>query len=261
MSDVLQEIVAHKRQEVVAARGRCPLEDVRRQAQAASPPRDFLAALRSRAPLALIAEVKKASPSAGVIRPDFDPVQIARAYADGGAACLSVLTDEKFFQGSLRNLELAREAVPLPVLRKDFLIEPYQVWEARAHGADAILLIAECLDDSQLRELFLLAGDLGMTSLIELYEPENLARVLALNPPLVGINNRDLRSFTTDLDHTVRLRQQIPGQILVVGESGIHTRADALRLQAAGVGAILVGESLMRSSDVRQATRQLLGAV
>lgn len=259
VADVLAKILARKREELAEAQRSCPLVEMRQRVDAAPAPRDFLQSLRDHAPLALIAEVKKASPSAGLIRADFDPVKIAQTYERHGAACLSVLTDQDFFQGSLRYLEQVRAAVSIPVLRKDFLIDPYQVFEARASGADAVLLIAECLSDAQLRELYDVATQLRMTSLIELYDPENLPRVLAVHPPLVGVNNRDLRSFVTDLNHTIRLRSQVPAGVLLVGESGIHTRADATRLQSAGVDAILVGESLMRQPDVGRAVDQLLG--
>ena len=221
--------------------------------------RDFLAALSRPGPIRLIAEVKKASPSKGVIRADFDPVAIARTYQDHGAACLSVLTDEPYFQGSLDHLRRVREAVELPVLRKDFVIDPYQVFEARAAGADAVLLIAECLDDDALARLHEAVAGLGMTPLVELYEPENLPRVLGIGARLIGINNRNLRTFQVDLEHTIRLRREIPRDRVVVGESGIRTRDDAVRLQQAGVHAMLVGESLMASPDIGAAVDRLLG--
>lgn len=259
MPSILDQIVQHKRQEVALARQRRPLAELQAQADSLPPPRDFLGALRARHPLGLIAEIKRASPSAGLIRPDFDPVAIARIYEASGAACISVLTDEKFFQGSLDDLRAVRAAVSLPLLRKDFIIDPYQVWEARAASADCILLIAECLNDQELGELYHLAHRLGLQVLIEVYDPENVSRVLQLGPPLIGVNNRDLRTFVTDLKHTVHLRAQVPPEILMVGESGIHTRDDALYLQNAGVHAILVGESLMRSADIAAAVHQLLG--
>lgn len=259
MSNVLTKIIDRKRVDIAAAMADRPLITLQRSMESAPPIRDFLGSLRSHHPMGLIAEVKKASPSAGLIRPDFDPEQIARAYAENGAACISVLTEEHFFQGHLRYLEQVRRAVEIPVLRKDFIIDPYQVWEARASGADCILLIAECLDDAQLESLFHLAGKLGMQSLIEVYDPENVDRVLRLHPPLIGVNNRDLKTFVTDLQHTVRLREKIPREILVIGESGIHTRADVQMLAAAGVHGILVGESLMRSSQIGRSVRELLG--
>jgi len=215
--------------------------------------------LRAGAPIALIAEIKKASPSAGLIRADFDPVEIARAYQAHGAACISVLTDRPYFQGGLEYLEQVRSAVDLPVLRKDFIIDPYQVFEARAAGADAVLLIAECLDDRALAELHACIMGLGMTPLVEFYEPENLTRVLCIGTRLIGINNRNLHTFQTDLEHTIRLRERIPADRLVVGESGIRTRQDVERLAAAGVNAILVGESLMRQPEIGPAVDRLLG--
>jgi indole-3-glycerol phosphate synthase len=203
--------------------------------------------------------VKKASPSAGVIRENFDPVSIARIYEEHGAACISVLTDEPYFQGRLEYLTQVRAAVSLPVLRKDFILDSYQLVEARAAGADAVLLIAECLDDCQLRKLHNEAVELGMTPLVELYEPENLQRVLDAGATLVGVNNRDLRSFKVDLEHTIRLRQRVPDECVLVSESGIKSKADVDRLQAAGVQAILVGESLMREADIGAAVDRLLG--
>ncbi len=221
--------------------------------------RDFHAALAAGSEVRLIAEVKRASPSAGLIREDFDPATIAQAYAAGGAACISVLTDEPFFQGSLQYLRDIRSAIDLPILRKDFIVDEYQLLQARAAGADAVLLIAECLSPEQLIKLDEQATALGMQTLIELYEPENLAAVLATNTRLVGINNRDLRSFHTDLNHTIRLAKDIPADRLIVGESGIATYQDVLRLQAGCVKGILVGESLMRQTDITAAVRQLLG--
>jgi indole-3-glycerol phosphate synthase len=203
--------------------------------------------------------VKKASPSKGVIRADFDPVEIARTYQRHGATCLSVLTDARYFQGSLEYLRQIRAAVDLPLLRKDFIIDPYQVYEARAAGADAVLLIAECLDDQQLAELHGQIVALGMTALVELYEPANLARVLRIGARLVGVNNRDLHTFRVDLEHTLQLRREIPADRILVGESGIRTRQDVLRLEAAGVQAMLVGETLMARADIGSAVNELLG--
>lgn len=259
MPSILEEIVATKRDEIARARRRVPEAQLQRQLADAPPIRDFFAALAGGPPIRLIAEVKKASPSRGVIRADFQPVQIARAYQEHGASCLSVLTDQPHFQGSLEYLRQVRAVVDLPVLRKDFVLDPYQVLEARAAGADAVLLIAECLDDQTLKSLHDVVVDLGMTPLVELFEPENLARVLGIGARLVGINNRDLRTFRTDLEHTIRLRGEIPQDRLVVGESGIRTRADVERLEAAGVQAILVGESLMASPDIGAAVDVLLG--
>lgn len=264
MTTVLDKIVAVKRQEVARARRERPLAEVERAIADAPAPRDFLAPLgRDRpadgGPVKLIAEVKKASPSAGLIRADFDPVEIARVYAAGGASCLSVLTDEPHFQGSLEYLRRVREAVELPVLRKDFVIDPYQVVEARAAGADAVLLIAECLKPEELRQLHGEIVGLGMTALVELYEPGNLRAVLACEPRLVGVNNRDLRTMTVDLEHCLRLRPRVPAEVVFVGESGVKTRADAELLRSGGIDAMLVGESLMRQPDLPGAIAALLG--
>lgn len=256
---ILDEIVAAKRREVDAARQRIPLEEMEDQAAAAPPVRDFRAALCGPGPIQLIAEVKKASPSANVIRADFNPIAIARIYQAHGAACLSVLTDTPYFQGHLSYLARIRASVAIPLLRKDFIIDEYQVVEARLAGADAILLIAEILDDDTLSSLLARARRLGMAALVEFHEERNLARVLAAGADLVGINNRDLRRFVTDLDLTLRLRDRVPPDVLLVSESGIRTRADVERLDAAGVAAILVGESLMRAKDIGQAVEKLLG--
>ena len=258
---ILEEIVASKRQEVAAARRRMPIEELEAQAADAPPVRDFRAALAGPGPIQLIAEVKKASPSAKVIRADFDPVAIARTYQAHGAACISVLTDAPYFQGHLSYLARVRASVAIPLLRKDFLIDEYQVVEARLAGADAVLLIAEILDDAALSTLLQRARELGMAALVELHDAWNLPRVLAAGADLVGINNRDLRHFTTHLDHTLSLRDQIPPGIVLVSESGIRTRHDVERLEAAGVSAILVGESLMRADDIGLAVDQLLGLV
>lgn len=257
--NVLSRIIDHKRGEVAEAKRLRPVEGLREQFEAAPPVRDFAAALREKSDIALIAEVKKGSPSAGIIRDDFDPVAIARIYEQHGAACLSVLTDEKFFLGHLDYLKAVRREVQIPVLRKDFIIDRYQVVEARAAGADCILLIAECLDDCHLRDLYFYASELGMESLIEIYDPENLDRVLKLDPALIGVNNRDLRTFVTDLDHTIRLASRLGPSHLLVSESGIKSRADVDRLKAGGARAMLVGETLMRSPDIGKAVDELLG--
>ena len=259
MATILDEIVQSKWGEIERAKRQTPEEALRRRLDEAPPVRDFFAALASPGPIRLIAEVKKASPSKGVIRADFQPVKIARIYQRHGASCISVLTDQPYFQGSLENLREIRAAVELPVLRKDFIVDPYQVLQARAAGADAVLLIAECLDDARLKQLHDMVLELGMTPLVELFEPANLPRVLRVGAKLVGINNRDLRTFKTDLEHTLRLCGEIPGDRVVVGESGIHTRADVKRLESAGVGAILVGETLMAAPDVGAAVDELLG--
>jgi indole-3-glycerol phosphate synthase len=256
---ILDEIVASKQREVAAARRRMPLDEMEHQATEAPPVRDFLAALSGPGPIRLIAEVKKASPSAKVIREDFEPVGIARTYQAHGAACLSVLTDAPYFQGHLSYLARIRAAVAVPLLRKDFIIDEYQVVEARLAGADAILLIAEILDDARLVALRERAEALGMAALVEFHDDDNLSRVLDSGATLVGVNNRDLRRFVTDLDRTFRLREQIPAHVTLVSESGIRTRADVARLEAAGVSAILVGETLMRADDIGLAVERLLG--
>ena len=259
MATILDEIVAAKRLEIERAKHDLPEAKLRERLDDTPPPRDFLAALASSDSIGLIAEVKKASPSKGIIRADFDPVAIARIYQEHGASCISVLTDRPYFQGSLEYLRRIRPVVELPLLRKDFILDTYQLLEARTAGADAVLLIAECLDDGSLQALHDATIELGMTPLVELYEPANLPRVLDMGAKLIGINNRDLHTFKTDLAHTVRLRGQIPADRLVVGESGIRTHRDVQRLEAAGVGAILVGESLMASPDIGLAVDALLG--
>lgn len=260
VSNVLDRIVEYKRGEIVAAKASRPLSEVQAALATAPPVRDFFQSLKSHHPMGLIAEVKRASPSAGLIRSDFDAVSIAKLYDANGAACISVLTDEHFFQGSLSYLTQVRQAVGIPVLRKDFILDPYQVYEARAAGADAVLLIAECLSDAELEELNNLVNELGMTALIEVYEPANVERVLRLSPRFMGVNNRNLQNFQTSLDHTIHLRTRIPDDVLLVGESGIHTREDVLKLQNSGVHAILVGESLMRSEDIGTSVRRILGS-
>jgi len=256
---ILDEIVAAKREEIDRAKVETPEGALRDRLGDAPPVRDFPAALGRPGRIRLIAEVKKASPSAGVIRADFRPAEIARIYQEHGADSISVLTDRPYFRGSLEYLREVRSAVVLPVLRKDFVIDTYQVVEARAAGADAVLLIAECLDDDALRWLHDAVVELGMTPLVELFEPANLPRVLDLGTRLVGVNNRDLRTFKTDLEHTLRLRRQIPADRIVVGESGIRTHRDVERLEAGGVNAMLVGETLMASPDVGAAVDRLLG--
>ncbi len=260
MTTILDRIVATKRTEVAHAKQR-QTESQLRQAieQLAMGPRPFFDTLAEPGPIKLIAEVKKASPSQGIIREDFAPLDIARTYAGHGAKCISVLTDEPFFQGSLENLRGIRQAVDLPLLRKDFIIDTYQLLEARLAGADAVLLIAECLDDCHLRKLHQETLDLGMVPLVEFYQPENLPRVLEAGATLIGVNNRDLRTFRVDLDHTLRMREQVPDHCLLVGESGIHSRQDVLRLEGAGVDAILVGQSLMEQPDIGQAVDRLMG--
>lgn len=257
---ILDEIVSVKTREIEASKLSVPSEQLRDQLSAAPPVRDFHAPLAAEGPIKLIAEVKKASPSKGVIREDFDPVQIAQCYAQHGATCLSVLTDEKFFQGSLKYLNAIRQAVELPILRKDFVLDTYQVLEARVAGADAVLLIAECLEDSQLQILHDEIVALGMTPLIEFYQEQNLQRVLHTGALLVGVNNRNLQTFETDLNHVMQMRTRIPSRCLVVGESGIHSRDDVNRLAAAGVNAMLVGEHLMAAEQMGAAVEALLNS-
>ena len=259
MNSILKKIVDHKLIEVEACKQLRPQADVAAEADAASPAKDFAAALQNYVGVALIAEVKKASPSKGVIRADFDPVSIAKTYATSGAACISVLTDEHFFQGHLDYLKAIRNEVEIPLLRKDFIIDEYQVFEARAAGADAVLLIAECLTGEQLIHLHKRIVELGMTPLVELYDVANVEKVLAANPILVGVNNRDLNTFEVDLSHSVKVKQLLPTTVTFVSESGIYHHDDVEMLKEAGVDAMLVGESLMRADDISAAVKTLLG--
>ncbi len=252
MSDILKKILAHKAEEVAAAERERPQERVREAARAAPPPRDFVGALRSKiaaAQAAVIAEIKKASPSKGLLRADFDPAAIAASYAAHGAACLSVLTDREFFQGAPEYLAAAREACDLPALRKDFMLEPYQVYEARALGADCILLIVAALEPARMQELEALAHELGMAVLVEVHDAAELDAALELATPLVGINNRNLRNFETRLATTLELLPRIPPEHLVVTESGILRREDVALMRANGVHAFLAGEVFMRAAD------------
>jgi indole-3-glycerol phosphate synthase len=250
-ADILERILARKREEVEAARAAVPFAEMQRRAAAAPPPRDFAAALRAKAAAgrpAVIAEMKRASPSKGLLRADFDPASIARGYAAAGAACLSVLTDRDFFQGDPSHLAEARDACDLPVLRKDFVTEPYQVHEARALGADCILLIAAALARQDMQGLEVSARSLGMAVLVEVHDAAELEAALTLQTPLIGINNRNLRSFETRLETTLDLLPRIPEGRLVVAESGIRDRGDVDRLRSQGVPAFLIGEALMRAA-------------
>lgn len=271
MANILEQIIATKREEIADRQQRIPIDQLKETIETLGRPRNFFQAVSKDPATAkpakkmnLIAEVKKASPSAGVIRADFDPVEIAKQYAAGGADALSVLTDEKYFQGHLDYIHAVRDAVKLPVLRKDFIVDPYQVYESRAAGADAILLIAECLETSQMIDLQILATELHLTCLIEVHDIDNLMRVRdhVIGFPhrsysLLGINNRDLRTFKTDLGTTLRVTELVEDKQVLVTESGINTRADVEKLSKAGVRAALVGESLMRSDDIAASIREM----
>jgi indole-3-glycerol phosphate synthase len=262
MSDILNQIVEVKREEVAAAKKRVPLEAMRDDALSRVLTRDFVGALRTNianGQSAVIAEIKKASPSKGLLRPDFIPADIAQSYAEAGAACLSVLTDRQFFQGGNDYLKQARASCDLPVLRKDFMIDAYQIYESRVVGADCVLLIAACLEDAQMAELEAIALSLDMAVLVEVHDRAELERALKLKTPLLGINNRDLRTFEVKLETTLALKELVPSGKLLVTESGILARADVQRMRDAGVHAFLVGEAFMRAEDPGAALQALFG--
>jgi len=258
--DILARILARKQQEIAERQRKVPLADIKAKAAQASPPRGFFLAIETTIDAgkpAVIAEIKKASPSKGIIREDFDPAWIAQSYAAGGASCLSVLTDVDFFQGRDEHLQTARAACKLPVIRKDFMMDPYQVYESRAIGADCILLIVAALDDTLLQELTWLALDLGMDILVEVHDREELERALMLRTPLIGINNRDLRTFNTDLNTTLGLLTDVFPDRTVVTESGIHTKEDVALMRKHNVNAFLVGEAFMKADDPGKKLREL----
>jgi indole-3-glycerol phosphate synthase len=263
-TDILSHIADYKRQEVATAKGERPLGVEMRQAEEAPPPRGFRAALiaanEAKRP-GLIAEIKKASPSKGTIRANFDPPELARAYERGGASCLSVLTDRPSFQGEMDDLPAARDATSLPVLRKDFMIDPYQIVQSRALGADCILVIMAMLSDTAARELLDTAEDWTMDALVEVHNEDELDRALSLDARLIGINNRDLKTFHTDIETSLALKPKIPAVCHVVAESGLSTSADLMRLANVGISSYLIGESLMRADDVEAATHALLTGV
>jgi indole-3-glycerol phosphate synthase len=259
MATILDKIVAGKRREIEEARNRVPVRELEARLANAPAARDFQAALQEPAEVQIIAEVKKASPSAGVLRADFDPITIAQTYQRHGAACVSVLTDGPFFQGSLQHLSTIRSRVTIPLLRKDFILDRYQLLEARLAGADAVLLIAEILEGERLPQLLHEAKELGLQALVELYEEDNLARVIDSGARLVGINNRNLHTFVTRLEHTLELVDRIPRECCVVSESGIRDRKDIERLSQAGVRAVLIGETFMRAPDIGAKLDELRG--
>jgi indole-3-glycerol phosphate synthase len=255
----LGRIVSHKRDELARAQQKLSLAALRQLAQTQAAPRDFRRALKTGENIAVIAELKKSSPTSGLLRDDFNPVMLAKSYAAHGAAALSILTDEKFFGGNLENLQKARSACALPILRKDFILNPYQIWEARAHGADAILLIAAMLDRSQLFELLFVAAEIGMQALVEVHNEAELDRALLVGANLIGINNRDLQTFEVTLETTERLSKLIPASCVRVAESGIKSRREVERIAACGVDAILVGSHLMQQADPGEALAELTG--
>ncbi|MEE8392217.1 MAG: indole-3-glycerol phosphate synthase TrpC [Anaerolineae bacterium] len=255
---ILDKIIRWKRSEIARLKRARPIEAVRAEMELAPPPRDFAAALCTPG-VSLVAEVKRASPSKGLLRHDFDAVALAREYEANGAAAISVLTDQRFFQGSLDHLRDVRQNVGLPVLRKDFVLDPYQVYEARATGADAVLLIVAALGDGDLETLHRLVRQLGMDALVEVHDETELERALRVSPCIIGVNNRNLRTFEVDLETTARLRPLVPAGVILVSESGVHTREDVARLAAIGADAMLVGEALVRATDVGRKVRELAG--
>ena len=262
MSDILDKIIAVKREEIAAAVRRKPLAVMREDAESRVLTRDFAGAIREKiaeGKAAVIAEVKKASPSKGVLRPDFIPADIAQSYAEYGAACLSVLTDKQFFMGEIDYLKQARASCSLPVLRKDFMVDAYQIYESRVMGADCILLIAACLDDKQMKDMEALAMSLDMSVLVEVHDAAELERALQLKTPLIGINNRNLKTFEVSLDASIKLSGQVPADRVVVTESGIATRADVKLMRDAKINAFLVGEAFMRATEPGEALEALFG--
>lgn len=257
--NVLQRLLDTKKQRLEQAKSALSLREVQAKLDEVEPARDFATAVRGQRTVHLIAELKKASPSKGLIRPDFDPVSIARIYEENGASAISCLTEEDYFQGNLSFLPLVHEAVKLPVIRKDFIFDPYQIYEARANNADAILLIAAALEKNQAQDYIHMAQELGMAVLFEVHNEADLEQALSIDAPIIGINNRDLTTLKIDLETTFRLKKQIPAEKIVVGESGIGARADVLRLDAASIDAMLVGTTLMKSKDIGAKIRELLG--